>query len=167
MKKNLVFLYGMLLLLVALLVSGVGIGVPREQDIQSEVNKTSPLAVLSIPNDDYILDSSTNNTVILKNPTFQEMRDFLLNDTTSRKTFVLYTYECRHFATEVNNNAKAAGWQCGFALLCYARGQHAVVVFNTTDRGLIFIEPQTDAAIDVTVGGTYQQQEIKEILIAW
>ena len=95
------------------------------------------------------------------------MRDFIIKDTTSRNTFVLYTYECRHFATEVNNNARAAGWQCGFALLCYARGQHAVVAFNTVDRGLIFIEPQTDAAIDVEVGGKYQGMEIKEILIAW
>ena len=111
--------------------------------------------------------TSANQIITLENPTFQEMKDFILKDTTSRKTFILYTYECRHFATEVNNNAKAAGWQCGFALLCYTRGQHAVVVFDTVDRGLIFIEPQTDAAIDVKVGGTYQGQEIKEILIAW
>ena len=111
--------------------------------------------------------TADNQTITLRNPTFQEMRDFILKDTTSRKTFVLYTYECRHFATEVDNNAEAAGWRCGFALLCYARGQHAVVAFNTVDRGLIFIEPQTDAAIDVKVGGTYQGMEIKEILIAW
>ena len=67
----------------------------------------------------------------------------------------------------MDNNAKVAGWECGFALLCYPQGQHAVVAFNTTDRGLIFIKPQTDAAIDIKVGGYYQNQEIKEILIAW
>ncbi len=167
MKKNLLFLCGPLLLLAALLVSSGEIGVAQEQDIRSEVDITSSPAVLSVSNDDYTLDSSTNDTIILENPTFQEMKDFILKDTTSRNPFILYTYECRHFATEVNNNAKAAGWQCGFALLCYTRGQHAVVAFDTVDRGLIFIEPQTDAAINVEVGGTYQGMEIKEILIAW
>ncbi|MBN1692708.1 MAG: hypothetical protein JW845_04035 [Dehalococcoidales bacterium] len=167
MKKKLVFLCGTLLLLTTLLASSGGIGVVHEQDIQSEVDKTSLPLGLSVYNYDYTVASSANSTIVLENPTFQEMKDFILKDTTSRKTFILYTYECRHFATEVNNNAKAAGWQCGFALLCYTRGQHAVVAFDTVDRGLIFIEPQTDAAIDVKVGGTYQGQEIKEILIAW
>lgn len=111
--------------------------------------------------------ASNSQIFTLKNPTFAEMRAFLLKDTTSRKSFILNKYECRHFATEVDNNAQAAGWQCGFALLCYARGQHAVVAFNTTDRGLIFIEPQTDAVINVKVGGTYQGNQIMEILISW
>jgi hypothetical protein len=56
---------------------------------------------------------------------------------------------------------------CGFVLLCFDQGQHAVVAFNTTDRGLIYIEPQTDAAIEPKVGEKYEGKEIKEILIAW
>ena len=59
------------------------------------------------------------------------------------------------------------GWECGFVLLCYAQYQHAVIAFNTIDRSLIYIEPQTDAWVDVKVGGSYQGQIIKEILIAW
>jgi hypothetical protein len=111
--------------------------------------------------------ASISQAIELKNPTFQELRDFILKDPTSRKQFVLNQYECRHFATEVDNNAEAAGLRCGFVLLCYDQGQHAVIAFDTTDRGLIFIEPQTDAAIEPIVGGKYQGQEIKEILIAW
>lgn len=111
--------------------------------------------------------ASNNQIITLKDPTFKELRDFILRDTTSRNKYVLNVYECRHFASEVDNNAQAAGWRCGFALICYARGQHAVVAFNTTDRGLIFIEPQTDAVINVKVGGTYEGKEIIEILIAW
>jgi hypothetical protein len=61
----------------------------------------------------------------------------------------------------------AEGLVCGFVLLCFDQGQHAVVAFNTTDRGLIYIEPQTDAAIEPKVGGKYEGKEIKEILIAW
>jgi len=103
----------------------------------------------------------------LRTPTFQDVRDFILRDLTSRNEFVLYQYECRHFATVVNNNAEALGLKCAFVLLCFDRGQHAVIAFETTDRGLVYIEPQTDAAIHPEVGGKYQGREIKEILIAW
>jgi len=112
-------------------------------------------------------NSSTSQEVALKNPTFQELRDFILKDPTNRNKFVLNQYECRHFATEVNNNAEANDLRCAFVLLGYDRGQHAVVAFDTTDRGLVYIEPQTDAAIHPEVGGSYQGKEIKEILIAW
>lgn len=111
--------------------------------------------------------TSTNQTVTLRNPTFQEVKDFILKDPTSRNTFVLNKYECRNFAADVDNNAKAAGLRCAFVLLCYQNGQHAVVAFSTSDRGMIYIEPQTDAAIEPRVGGTYQQQVIVEVLIIW
>jgi len=105
--------------------------------------------------------------IIRKNPTFAEARDFILKDPTNRNRFVPHQYECRHFATDVDHNAEAAGLRCGFVLLGYERGQHAVVAFETTDQGLIYIEPQTDAALHPEVGGRYQGKEIKEILIAW
>jgi len=110
---------------------------------------------------------SVSSEIMLKNPTFQELKDFILRDLTSRNEFILYKYECRHFATEVDNNADAAGIRCAFVLLCFDRGQHAVVAFDTTDRGLVYIEPQTDARIHPEVGGKNQGKEIKEILIAW
>jgi len=110
---------------------------------------------------------SDSQAIILKTPTFQELKDFILKDPTSRNEFVLDQYECRHFAAEVNNNAEAAGLKCAFVLLCYERGQHAVIAFDTTDRGLVYIEPQSDAVIHPEVGGMYQEKEIKEILIAW
>jgi hypothetical protein len=111
--------------------------------------------------------SSTSQATTLKNPTFKEVRDFVIKDPTSHNKFVLNEYECRHFATELNNNAEAEGLRCAFVLLCYDRGQHAVVAFDTTDRGLVYIEPQTDAVIYPEVGGRYQGKEIKEILIVW
>jgi len=103
----------------------------------------------------------------LRTPTFQEVREFILRDPTSRNEFILYQYECRHFATVVNNNAEAEGLRCAFVLLCFDRGQHSVIAFETTDKGLVYIEPQTDAAIHPEVGSQYQGREIKEILIAW
>ncbi|NLE08889.1 MAG: hypothetical protein GX631_06510 [Dehalococcoidales bacterium] len=104
---------------------------------------------------------------VLRNPSFQELKEFILGDTTSRKEFVKSVYECRHFATEVNNNAEVRGIRCAIALICFEEGQHAVVAFETSDRGLVYIEPQTNAVIRPKVGGTYQGDDIKEILIAW
>ena len=105
--------------------------------------------------------------IILKDPTFDELKCFILEDKTSQNKWVENVYECRHFATDVCNRAREAGWNSAFVLLCYERGQHSVVAFNTTDRGLVYIEPQTDAAIHPEVGGMYQGKEIKEILVVW
>ena len=132
------------------------------QEIQIEV-AGGPSAVTNVEN----AVSSAGSSVTLKAPTFQEVRDFILKDPTNRNKFILNQYECRHFATQVNNNAQTAGLRCAFVLICYDRGQHAVVAFDTTDRGLVYIEPQTDAAIHPQVGGKYQGKEITEILIAW
>ncbi|MBA7485920.1 hypothetical protein ES707_21472 [subsurface metagenome] len=110
---------------------------------------------------------SNSQDIALKNPTFQELKDFILSDPTSHNEFILNQYECRHFATDVNNNAEAEGLRAAFVLLGYDRGQHAVIAFDTVDRGLVYIEPQTDAAIHPEVGGKYQGKEIKEILVAW
>jgi len=132
---------------------------------QVGIEVTEPLPTWSVCPESAV--SSAGSGVTLKNPTFHELRDFILTDPTSRNKFVLNQYECRHFATDVNNNADAEGLRCAFILLCYDRGQHAVVAFDTTDRGMVYIEPQTDATIHPQVGGKYQGREITEILIAW
>jgi hypothetical protein len=165
-KKWLLLLITVLLLSFCLTYTGCNDAI-GEQTIGAQVteNTVIPAQSQNISSSENV--TAANQTITLRNPTFEEMRNFIIKDPTSRKQFIANQYECRHFATQVDNNAKAAGWECGFALLCYAQGQHAVVAFNTTDRGLIFIEPQTDAAIDIKVGGIYQNQEIKEILIAW
>ncbi len=139
-----------------------------QETVRIEV--TEPLPTWSACTESAVSSDSVdsgNQTITFKNPTFQELRDFILKDPTSRNEFVLNQYECRHFATDINNNAEANGLRCAFVLLCYDRGQHAIVAFDTTDRGLVYVEPQTDARIHPEVGGKYQGEEIKEILTAW
>jgi hypothetical protein len=167
MKRKLLFLLVAILLLSSCSTYADSNDTSRDQTIRTEVIEPSALPTSSTNATSVETAASISQAIELKNPTFQELRDFILKDPTSRKQFVLNQYECRHFATEVDNNAEAAGLRCGFVLLCYDQGQHAVIAFDTTDRGLIFIEPQTDAAIEPIVGGKYQGQEIKEILIAW
>jgi len=168
--------YSLLVLTLASLITGIGFlgcngcvsgyayGLGYEYGTQAEAK-----CGYEVANQEAVPGQSVGSSseIVLKNPTFNEVKDFVIEDTTSRNKFILNQYECRHFATEVDNNAEAAGIRCGFVLLCYNRGQHAVIVFDTTDRGLVYIEPQTDAAIHPEVGGNYQGKEIKEILIAW
>jgi len=167
MKKKLLLLFVVVLLFITWSGTIYGEGTSGRDTISAEVPENSALLTFS---ENSISEEGTVNggqAVTIKNPTFQEVRDFILEDPTSRNQFVLNQYECRHFATEVNNNAEAAGLRCAVVLLCYKKGQHAIVAFDTTDRGMIYIEPQTDAAIQPEVGSKYQGEEIKEILIAW
>ena len=134
---------------------------PRET-IRTEVTESS-----AVPTRGHKTVGSSSQATELKNPTFEEVKDFILKDPTNRNEFVFNHYECRHFATDINNNADAEGLRCAFVLLCFDQGQHAVIAFDTVDIGLVYIEPQTDAAINPEVGSKYQGEKIKEILIAW
>jgi len=111
--------------------------------------------------------ASISQTIELRNPTFKEARNFITDDQTNRNKWARNVYECRHFATDVCNHARDAGWNCAFVLFCYEHGQHAVVAFNTTDQGLIYIDPQNDKPIYPEVGGEYQGKKIEEILVVW
>ena len=105
----------------------------------------------------------------IMDPTYQDMREFLERDRTDEQKYVKDVYECRHFATDVCNNAERAGIRCAFVSICFPEGGHALVAFNTVDRGLIFIEPQDDSEVKVEVGKPYDPvgKTVKEILIAW
>ncbi len=167
MKKRLLSLSIMIILLTACLVYASSHDVSGIETIGDKVTAyVTPIATNNNTGSAKTV-TSDNQEILLRNPTFQEVKDFILKDPISQNEFILNKYECRHFATDVNNDAEAAGLRCAFVLLCYRNGQHAVIAFDTPDRGMVFIEPQTDAAIEPKVGGFYQQQEIVEILICW
>lgn len=111
--------------------------------------------------------ASSSQAIELRNPTFDQVRDFISQDPTDKNKWARNNYECRHFATEVCNNARDAGLNCAFVLLCYENEQHAIVAFDTIDKSLVYIEPQTDMVVHPEVGGQYDGKEIKEVLIAW
>jgi hypothetical protein len=136
------------------------------EEIIREVEVVVPKEV--IKEVEVVVPSEGSDSTI-KDPTFEELKDFILADLTSSKQFVLGEYECRHFAADVNNNAHAAGLRCAFVMLCYDDHQHAIVAFNTVDRGMVFIEPQTDASVFPEVGEAYKYdgQLIREIIIVW
>jgi len=110
----------------------------------------------------------------IRDPTYQEMLDFIRIDQTDKNPYNESSYYCFHFAADVKLNAFKAGYRCGFVYIEGTTGAHAIVCFNTTDKGIIFIEPQTDEIAQVVVGEYYRTSEtwvslgvIKSYTIVW
>jgi len=94
----------------------------------------------------------------LRNPTYQEMKAFLAQDTTDSKTYIKDEYNCSDFSAQVNNNAEAQGIRCAIVDIFYPEGYgHSIVAFETVDKGLIFIEPQFDHEVSLIISKSYSQ----------
>ncbi len=113
----------------------------------------------------------------LRDPTYKEAVTFLRKDRTDRNRYVDDSYVCSHFSRDVGNNAEEEGWRCAFVELRLSEGGHAIIAFNTIDKGLLFFEPQFDNEVSVIVGKSYSRlndyQEpdyddtIRDILVIW
>ncbi|WGM89116.1 MAG: hypothetical protein NUK63_09405 [Candidatus Bathyarchaeum tardum] len=101
-----------------------------------------------------------------RNPTYQEALLFISSDLTDRN---LYTdgYVCYDFTADFNYNAEQQGYRCGFVYMTFSSGAHAIACFETTDRGLIYIEPQTDEIVNPAVGKMYNGEIIQSLGIIW
>lgn len=92
-----------------------------------------------------------------KNPSYQELVEFLETDETALHPFIEGTYECKHFSIDLIRNARAQGYRAGYVSLSNPRGNdHAIVCFETTDNGLVFVEPQLNLLIT--------SEELKDML---
>lgn len=118
--------------------------------------------------------------VELRNPTYQEMKDFLTADDTSEKPYITGEYVCYDFTADLNNNAEAAGLRASYVRVRSTNWAHALVAFETTDRGVIYIEPQSDKEVKLELGKPYPwwqvgaaspsaayQSAISQIQIIW
>ena len=91
----------------------------------------------------------------IRDPTYSETIQFIFWDTTDSNTYDQDSYNCFHFTADVKSNSYEAGYRCFLVYLVLNEGAHAIVSFNTTDKGLIFIEPQDDRVITPRVGQPY------------
>lgn len=93
-----------------------------------------------------------NTRVELYNPTYKELTEFLTSDGTDSCSFVTGEFVCYDFAARLNNNAEANGIRAAYVHIRSERWGHAIVVFETVDRGFIFIEPQSDKKVQLVMG---------------
>lgn len=101
---------------------------------------------------------TTGYGYVLRDPSYQEMEDFLARDKTSEQEYVESEYICVDFTAAVKANAAKEGIRCAYVGIEYRGGSgHAIVAFDTTDEGLVFIEPQFDWEVELEIGKRYYQ----------
>jgi hypothetical protein len=86
----------------------------------------------------------TNNATAA-DPTFAELVAFIQADTTDRYKYIATgpgAFVCSDFAEAVHNNAEAAGIRAGWVGLTFngTKEGHALNAFETTDKGLVYID---------------------------
>ncbi len=106
------------------------------------------------------VEASLGHGYTLRDPTYKEVITFLRQDKTDKNKYIEDTYGvyvCSHFARDVGNNAEEAGLRCAYVSLRYLDGGHAIIAFNTIDKGLVYFTPQTDERVKPVVGKQYYQ----------
>ena len=95
---------------------------------------------------------------VLRDPSYQEMKAFLKQDETSEQEYLRNEYICVDFAANVKANAAEEGIRCAYVVIEYLGiTGHAIVAFDTTDRGLVYVEPQFDWDVEPEIGRRYYE----------
>ncbi len=120
----------------------------------------------------------------IKDPTYTEMVRFIANDDTDKAEYIKGEYECTEFSTDLCNRAEEEGLRCAYVSIRFPGGRgHAIVAFNTIDKGLVYVEPQYDDLVEIEIGkpfyqcvvpsGSYTYEKpaeddtILEVMVAW
>ena len=126
----------------------------------------------------------TGHGYTIKDPTYKEMLRFLEDDDTDEAEYITGEYECIEFTTDLCNRAEEKDIRCAYVSVRFPGGRgHAIVAFNTIDKGLIYIEPQYDDLVEIEIGKPFRKcvvpkegvtyvkpshdDTIEEVLIAW
>ena len=102
----------------------------------------------------------------LRDPTYDEAIAFINSDKTDENEYT-QDYVCYDFTADFDSNAFQVGYRCGFVYIEFTDSAHSIACFNTTDHGLIYVEPQNDEIVDVAVGQIYLGHVIVKMGIIW
>jgi cob(I)alamin adenosyltransferase len=100
---------------------------------------------------------TTGYAYVLSDPTYLQMKNFLSGDKTDQKTYDASIYNCQNFSADLITNAAKLKIRCAFVSIDERSSGHAIIAFNTTDKGIIYIEPQSDEEVNLQVGKRYYQ----------
>ncbi|TGC07043.1 hypothetical protein CUN85_12070 [Methanolobus halotolerans] len=77
-----------------------------------------------------------------RDPTWDELMIFLKEDDTDRILYRSNIFDCVDFAERLHNNAEKAGFRAAYVSVDFhdLRKGHAINAFQTTDKGLTFID---------------------------
>lgn len=98
-------------------------------------------------------DLKKNYYLLKKNPSYKEVKRFLILDSTD-----IPTHEkrlCYHYALQMLANATEHGLYASPVVLIFPNAGHMLVGFNTSDRGIIYVDPAYDFEVNITLGEDY------------
>ena len=104
-----------------------------------------------------LIDETTENTNTLIDVNYNDLISFIENDTGDSHPYS-EAFVCSDFALALLHNASLQNISSAFVILNFHQTEeHAVICFNTTDNGIIYIEPQSDLNITayITILGVY------------
>jgi hypothetical protein len=88
-----------------------------------------------------------------KNPSLEKLINFLRNDKTDQHPYVIGSFVCADFAETLHNDAEKAGIRAAYVSV---NTDHALNAFNTTDKGLIYVDDGgLDTIAHVVIGDKY------------
>ena len=97
-------------------------------------------------------------------------QEFIQIDTTDLLSYS-DNYVCFDFCHDILENAFDQGYKAGLVYLKFEDAAHTIICFDTTDEGLLFVEPQTDDIVTVQVGSAYEIAEepnvVQSFSIVW
>ncbi len=152
-------------------------------DISQMFISTDPIATMSHSNNMSDADTTIKysaikdkenalgqHPVLLENssahdPSYEELLNFLKNDDTVKNKYVSPNFTCADFAQELQNHAESQGIRCGFAGISFLNSKygHAMDVFDTTDKGLLYVDTTSGKAHiskDIHPGAQYDNMGI-------
>jgi hypothetical protein len=119
----------------------------------------------------------------IKDPTYQQVLDFLETDKTNENEYHAPDYVCAHYARDVGNNAEVSSLRCAYVVLRHPNSAHTIVAFETVDEGMVYFDPQSDDPVVPVIGKRFYEciiagkgyfypepdydDTIEEILIIW
>lgn len=93
----------------------------------------------------------------LENPTWSELEEFLRLDDTDTIPYIEDSFDCSGFAITLRDRAWRYGMRSAYVEIGFSEGEgHALNVFETTDKGLIYIDDtEADQIAYVEIGQPY------------
>jgi hypothetical protein len=109
---------------------------------------------------EFVVTHLDQYVTVPKSVKYDEVVEFLKEDKTSEERFVDRVFDCISFANMVKENADKRGVKCALVSMDLFNANkdigHAINCFETTDKGIVYFDPQTDGQrYGVYVGGTY------------
>lgn len=93
----------------------------------------------------------------LEDPTWSELEEFLERDDTDTIPYIEDSFDCSGFAITLRDRAWRYGMRCAYVEIGFSREEgHALNAFDTTDKGLIYIDnTELDQIAYIEMGQPY------------